>query len=68
MPREGSRALIRHFGGQHERATVIGVLDDGRRLVVTGEDGERLEFTLRQGTATFVQEGERHGPRLQLEE
>jgi hypothetical protein len=46
--------------------TIVEVLDEGRRLVVVGEGGERSEFTLRPATAAFVSAGERHGARLQL--
>jgi hypothetical protein len=66
MPRVGARAVIAHFGGRAEPVTIVGVEDGGRRLVVSGESGERSEFTLRRATAAFVAVGEQHAPRLRL--
>jgi hypothetical protein len=66
LPRAGAPALIRHFGGRDELATVISVLDDGRRVIVEDCAGECHEFTLRRATAAFVLAGEQHSPRLRL--
>jgi hypothetical protein len=51
----GAHARIAHFGGGHEPAVVVAVLEDGRRLQVRGEDG-----------AVFVSAASSHGPRLEL--
>ncbi len=66
FPRLGDRAVIAHFGGRSEPVTIVAVEEGGRRLVVSGADGARAEFTLRRATAAFVQAGEQHAPRLRL--
>lgn len=66
FPRVGAPAHIQHFGGGSEPGTVIVVEDDGRRLVVRGEDGELYEFVLSPANARFVSAGDAHGPRLEL--
>jgi hypothetical protein len=62
----GARARIAHFGGSHEPAVVIAVLEDGRRLLIRGEEGAVLEFVLSPATARFVSAASSHGPRLEL--
>jgi hypothetical protein len=57
---------ISHFGGGFERGTVLAVHEQGRRLEVSGEDGEVLEFVLSPATARFVSAESAHGPRLEL--
>jgi hypothetical protein len=66
LPRVGALARIAHFGGGHERGTVLAVHEDGRRLQVRDEAGELLEFVLNPATARFVSAGSAHGPRLEL--
>jgi hypothetical protein len=66
FPRVGARAVIAHFGGRSEPVVVVGVEDDGRRLLVSGPDARPREFTLRRSTAAFVLAGEQHAPRLRL--
>jgi hypothetical protein len=66
FPRVGAPALIAHFGGPTEAVTIVGVEDDGRRVVVSSGDGRHHEFTLRRATAAFVLAGEQHAPRLRL--
>lgn len=66
LPRAGAPARILHFGGEVQRATVVRVLEEGRRLEVRAEDGEALEFVLSPATARFVAAGDGHGPRLEL--
>jgi hypothetical protein len=66
VPRVGARARIVHFGGGFEPGVVLAVHDDGRRIVVRGEDGELLEFVLSPATARFVCADSAHGPRLEL--
>lgn len=66
LPRVGAKARVAHFGGGFERATVVAVADDGRRVEVLSDGGETLEFVLSPATARFVAAGGRHGPRLEL--
>jgi hypothetical protein len=66
MPRVGTTAQITHFGGGRERATVIAVHEQGRRVEVRAQDGETLEFVLSQATARFVSASSAQGPRLEL--
>ena len=66
MPRVGARARIAHFGGGFEEGTVLAVHEQGRRLEVRCDGGERLEFVLSPATARFVSASSAHGPRLEL--
>ena len=66
LPRVGGQVRIKHFGGSAEGGTIVAVQDEGARLSVEGEDGERYEFVLSQKTARFVSAGDAHGPRLEL--
>jgi len=43
------------------------VLEDGRRIIVTTEEGERIGFALNRATAAFTAEHVRSGPRLIFE-
>lgn len=66
LPRVGARARLNYFGGDSEAATIRAVRDDGRRLLVRGEDGAEQEFVLSPKTARFVLADDPHGPRLEL--
>jgi hypothetical protein len=66
VPRVGAQARIAHFGGGFERATVLAVHEQGRRLQVRDEQGDVLEFVLNPATARFISAGDAHGPRLEL--
>jgi hypothetical protein len=79
VPRVGARALVKHFGGDSEQATVVAVHEEGRGVTVRtltgalhdggqagGSDGELYEFTLSPANARFVFAGSAHGPRLEL--
>lgn len=66
FPRVGAPARICHFGGSFERAVVLSVRDDGRRLEVRGEAGQTIEFELSAATARFLPVGDAQGPRLEL--
>jgi hypothetical protein len=66
MPTVGAVARIQHFGGSVEQATVLAVLEDGRRLRVRGESGGVSEFMLSPATARFVSATASHGERLEL--
>lgn len=66
LPRVGAKVRIAHFGGGRERGTVTAVRDEGRRIEVLAEDGERLQFVLSPATARFVSADSGQGPRLEL--
>jgi hypothetical protein len=66
LPKVGALARVLHFGGGFERATVLAVSDEGRRVEVLCESGEKLAFVLSPATARFVAAGGAHGPRLEL--
>ena len=66
LPLTGASALVWHFGGEAEPVTIVEVLDGGRTVVVRGRDGAPREFTLRRGTAAFVERGAQNGPQLKL--
>jgi hypothetical protein len=66
LPRIGARARIQHFGGGVEMGTVCAVGDGGRRVEVSCESGERLEFALSPATAKFVLVGAAHGAEMEL--
>lgn len=66
LPRVGARARLAHFGGGWERAVVTAVGEQGRRLVVTSESGETLEFALSPATAKWVAGDGHRGVRLEL--
>ncbi len=63
MPEVGGRVVVNYLGATVP-GTVRSVSDDGRRLEVMTEDGERLAFALNRATATFTAEGEQTGARL----
>ena len=62
----GSGARVTHFGGTAERATVTAVDEERRRVVVRGESGETIEFSLNRATARWVADGAHRGARLDL--
>ncbi len=66
LPRVGGQVQIRHFGGSVEGGTIVAVHEDGARLDVEGEDGERYDFVLSQKNARFVSAGDVHGPHLEI--
>jgi hypothetical protein len=66
LPRVGQEVRILHFGGLRERATIVALEDDGRRLRVRSESGELAEFALSPATARWVAATGKHGPRLEL--
>ncbi len=45
---------------------MLAVGDEGRRVEVRCESGEKLAFVLSPATARFVAAGGAHGPRLEL--
>jgi hypothetical protein len=79
LPRVGTRARIKHFGGGSEEGTVVAVEDEGRRVRVRilpgapheggqagGSHSELHEFVLSPKSARFVSADDAHGPRLEL--
>jgi hypothetical protein len=66
VPTIGACARIAHFGGGFERAMVVAVHEEGRRLQVRDEGGRITEFVLSPATARFVSAADPHGPRLEL--
>ncbi len=66
FPHIGARARIQHFGGDVEMGTVCVVGENGRRVEVSCESGERLEFALSPATAKFVLVGATHGAEMEL--
>ena len=66
LPVPGASALVWHFGGEAEPVTILEVRDGGATVVVRGRDGSPREFTLRRGTASFVERGAQNGPVLKL--
>lgn len=66
LPSLGSKARISHFGGEVEMGVVCAVHDDGRRVEVSCESGERMEFALNPATAKFVQADGAHGAQMEL--
>jgi hypothetical protein len=66
MPHVG-RAVIVVYLDSRVTGLISEVLDDGRRIVVTTEEGERLSFVLNRATAAFTAEAVRSGPRLIFE-
>lgn len=66
LPHVGAQARVAHFGGSFERAIVLSVFEQGRRLEVGCEGGEVLEFVLSPATARFVSATGKYGPRLEL--
>jgi len=52
------------FLGRRVAGVVIGVEQDARRLLVTTEEDETIEFALSRATGTFLAGGNQTGPRL----
>lgn len=66
LPKMGARARICHFSGEVELCVVSGVCEGGRRVIVTCESGELLEFVLNPATAKFVVADDAHGASMEL--
>jgi hypothetical protein len=66
MPHVG-RAVVVVYLDSRVRGVISEVLEDGRRIIVTTEEGERLGFVLNRATAAFTAERVRSGPRLIFE-
>ena len=65
MPEIGGQVVIEYLG-----STVVGtvqsITDEGRRLEVETEDGQRLTFALNGATAMFTAGGLQTGARLRF--
>ena len=66
VPRLGAKARISHFGGEVQIGVVCGLRDGGRRVEVSCESGEMIEFALSLATAKFVATGSAHGAAMEL--
>lgn len=66
VPRLGAKARISHFGGEVEIGVICALRDGGRRVEVSCESGEKLEFALSLATAKFVAAGSAHGAAMEL--
>ncbi|MEA2158053.1 MAG: hypothetical protein QOD66_433 [Solirubrobacteraceae bacterium] len=66
MPHVG-RSVVVVYLDSRIGGVISEVLEDGRRVVVTTEEGERLGFVLNRATAAFTAERVRSGPRLIFE-
>lgn len=55
------------FLGSSVRGVVDSIDPDGRRLLVTTDEGETLAFGLNRATATFTADGHQTGARLAFE-
>lgn len=66
LPQVGARARIRHFGGEIELGVVCGVREGGRRVQISCDGGELVEFTLSPATAKFVLADSAHGADMEL--
>ena len=67
MPTVGARVTVR-FLGRQVSGVVAEVHDDGRRLLVATDDGERMSFELSRATGGFVHEGDQTGARLTFDD
>lgn len=66
MPHVG-RAVVVIYLDSRVGGVVSAVLEDGRRIIVTTDEGERIGFALNRATAAFAAEQVRSGPRLSFE-
>jgi hypothetical protein len=67
MPQVGGSVLIKYLGTT-VRGTVKRIEDEGRRLLISTEDGDTLSFALNRATATFTAEGHQAAARLWFNE
>jgi hypothetical protein len=66
MPHIG-RSVVVVYLDSRVAGVISDVLEDGRRVIVTTEEGERIGFALNRATAAFTAERVRSGPRLVFE-
>jgi hypothetical protein len=67
MPTAGARVTI-SFLGRQVGGLIDEVQDDGRRLLVATDDGERMTFALSRANGQFVHEGDQTGARLSFDD
>jgi hypothetical protein len=63
MPQVGRHVVVVYLDSR-VGGVISEVLDDGRRLIVSTDEGERIRFVLNRATAAFTAEHVRSGPRL----
>jgi hypothetical protein len=66
VPTLGAAVRVLYFGGEAEAGTILALGDEGRRLQIQCESGERIEFVLNPASARFLAAGAAGGPRLEL--
>jgi hypothetical protein len=66
MPHIG-RSVVVVYLDSRVAGVISEVLEDGRRVIVNTEEGERIGFALNRATAAFTAEHVRSGPRLIFE-
>jgi hypothetical protein len=66
MPHVGRPVVVAYLDSRVD-GVISEVLDDGRRILVTTHEGERIFFVLNRATAAFTAERVRSGPRLIFE-
>jgi hypothetical protein len=66
MPQVGGPVVVVYLDSR-VGGVISEVLDDGRRILVTTDEGERIRFVLNRATAAFTAEQVRSGPRLIFE-
>jgi hypothetical protein len=66
MPHVGRSVLVVYLDSR-VGGVISDVLEGGRRIIVTTEEGERIGFVLNRATAAFTAERVRSGPRLIFE-
>ncbi len=63
MPRIGRSVTVVYLDSR-VAGVISEVLEDGRRIIVSTDEGERISFALNRATAAFTAEAVRSGPRL----
>ncbi len=63
MPSVG-RGVVVVYLDSRVAGVISDVLEDGRRIIVRTEEGERIGFVLNRATAAFTADGIGSGPRL----
>jgi hypothetical protein len=66
MPHVGRPVVVVYLDSR-VAGLISDVFDDGRRIIVTTDEGERIRFVLNRATAAFTAENVRSGPRLIFE-
>ncbi len=67
MPQVGRPVVVVYLDSR-VGGVISEVFDDGRRIIVSTVEGERIDFVLNRATAAFTAEHVRSGPRLIFDE